>query len=226
MQFLRLLTEDELQRLRRQVVFRRFRKGQVVFHQGDESDGFYTVWNGCVAVSVSEADGGGRLLQMVARGESIGEVSMLEGRVRPVTATAREASTLAFLSRRDFQELLTARPELSVAIVSMLSANFGRLRAKFADSVALDVPTRLAKLMLELQQRHAAPDIELKKRSLRFSQRELAEMLSVSRVWVSRELNRWRGAGIVELRRGRLIVCDHAALARLANAKDLSPDTV
>lgn len=54
------------------------------------------------------------------------------------------------------------------------------------------------------------PDEILKLPSIHFSQRELAEMLRLSREWVSRELARRRDAGIVE--RTLLVVHDKGAL--------------
>lgn len=222
--FLSLLTADEVQKLRRQVRFKRFDKGQVVFHQGDPSDGVYTVWTGCIAVSVGAANGRTHLLQMVHPGQSIGELSVFDGGARPATAKAQEVSTLAFLNRRDFLALVTGRPELTIWLVGMLIDGVRHQRSMVAEVRSLTVPRRLANLVLELLHYHAAPDEKSKMPSLRFSQRELAEMLGLSRVWVSQELIKWRDVGIVELRRSRLIIRDQAALVRLA--ADPAPTTI
>ena len=82
--------------------------------------------------------------------------------------------------------------------------------------IFLDVPARLAGLLLLLHHRYAVVDGDTKKPSIYFSQKEIAELLGFSREWVGRELVKLRKAGIVELRRSRLVVRDKVALEELA----------
>jgi len=57
-------------------------------------------------------------------------------------------------------------------------------------------------------------------RILRFSQREIATLLGISREWVGQELIKWREAGYIELRRSRLIVRNKPALERIIASGD------
>jgi len=79
----------------------------------------------------------------------------------------------------------------------------------------LNVSSRLAKQLIALIDRGAP--------TLRLSQKELAQMLGVSREFVSKQLAIWREAGIVELGRRHLTVRDERALEQLIVAPQRAP---
>lgn len=214
---LRVLSDKERQDLVGKIIVKKLHKAQVVYREGDVADGVYAVLTGCIALFGSSANGMVRLLEVLAPGQSFGLLPVLDGGPRALTAAAREPSTVGFLSRRDYHALLASRPEISIRVLTSLSAGMRGVRSRF-EAAGLRVPARLAKLVLRLQEHHALPDEVVKAPSLRFSQRELAEMLGLSREWVSRELARWRDSGIVELRRSRLVLRDTEALQRIVVA--------
>jgi CRP/FNR family cyclic AMP-dependent transcriptional regulator len=93
-------------------------------------------------------------------------------------------------------------------IVALLCARLRRGTTLLEDQTFLELSPRLAKLLVGLVESHGAP-------TLHVSQRELAQMLGVTREFVSKQLSLWREAGIVELGRRRITVRDARALQRL-----------
>ena len=88
-----LLAELEVEALRL-IAFsgetRMFKPGDVLFRQGEASDGAFVLLSGRIAI---EASGAGRPpLQVVGPGALIGERALLSAIARPATATAREAA--------------------------------------------------------------------------------------------------------------------------------------
>ena len=77
----------------------------------------------------------------------------------------------------------------------------------------LDVPARLARLVLSLHQRFVQSDDSMV--LIRFTQSELAALLGLSREWVGRELIKWRDAHIIDLSRRRIVIRDRPALERI-----------
>ena len=215
--FLSMLTEAELEKLLAQAGTRHFAKGKAVYRKGDPASGFFVVFSGHVATSLEAVDGNHRPLRVYDPGEVLGEISMLEGKPRITGALALEDASLKFVRRRDFDALLTGRPGLAVHIVGYLCARFRRLHSDFDAMITLDVPSKLARVILHLDQKFSVLDDKLKLPSLRLSQGEIAAMLGLSREWIGQELIRWRDAGIVELSRKRLIIRDRSALERILN---------
>ena len=213
--FLSMLTEAEIEKLLERAVRRNFAKGKAVYRKGESATGFFVVLSGHVATSLESVDGNHRPLRVYDPGDVVGEISMLDGKSRITGAVALEDARLKFVSRRDFEELLTSRPDLAVRTISYLCARFRRLHDDFDSMITLDMPAKLARAVLLLHRSLALPDDRLNLPSLRFSQGEIATVLGLSREWVGRELIKWRDAGIIDLSRKRLVIRDRSALERI-----------
>jgi len=211
--FLGALTDVEIRELLKRSVIKRIRAGAVVFRKGDPGDGLYGVLAGAVLIVAESADGKELILNTHAAGDFFGEVALLDGEGRSATARAREASDLVFLGRGEFLAFLGQRPEAMLRIMALLCARLRRATNLVEDAAFLNVSSRLAKQVIALvdRSRQGANGSA----SVRLSQRELAQMLGVTREFVGKQLAIWREAGIVELGRRHLIVRDERALEQL-----------
>lgn len=209
-------TEAEVRSIRKRAVRKDWKKGEVVFRKGDACNGMYDIISGTIVTVMESEDGRCRPIATYGRGHVLGIIAVLDGGNRQFTAVAREASSGLLLDCREFKAVIASRPELTLHINRLLCNAVRALYGSIETAVFLDVPARLARLVLYLHERHATVDGELKLPSLGFSQREIAELLGFSREWVGRELVRWRSEGIIELRRSRLAIRDKSALDRIA----------
>jgi CRP/FNR family transcriptional regulator, cyclic AMP receptor protein len=210
------LTEAEVGRLRKRAITRRWKKGDVIFRKGDACNSVIFVLSGSALTVMHSGSGTCHPTDIYGRGDILGVVPVLDGGRRQFTAVAREATCALCLDRREFNDVVASRPELRVHIIAYLCVGVRMLYARNERMIFLDVPARLAGLLLLLHQRYAVADGDTKQPSIYFSQREIAELLGFSREWVGRELVKLRKAGIVELRRSRLVVRDKVALQELA----------
>lgn len=96
--------------------------GTVIVKRGDKPDGFYMVYKGKVKVTVPHPEKGERQLAWLAPGDYFGEEALFENRERSADIAALEDCQLLFLSRQNFNELLTKyeklKPNFKVAIKS------------------------------------------------------------------------------------------------------------
>ena len=95
------LPDEALNALAGKVRLARFAEGRTVFHEGDQADAFYVVRSGRFAV-VDESAGGVEL-RSLTRGESFGEIALLQGSPRTATVRATEASEAFSVDRSAFQ---------------------------------------------------------------------------------------------------------------------------
>ena len=100
------------------------RAGDVLFHRGEESDGGYIVLTGSIALDA--AGDGTPAGQIVGPHTLIGEIALISPTERPVTAIAREPSTVLKVSRALFHRMLKEFPKsahrLRAAIQARLAA--------------------------------------------------------------------------------------------------------
>ena len=213
--FLGVLTDAETRELLKRALTKHVPANSVVFRKDDPGDGLYGVLAGTVLIVADSADGKELILNKHDAGEFFGEVALLDGEGRSAAARAREASDLVFLGRGEFLAFLGQRPEAMLRIMALLCARLRRATNLVEDSTFLNVSSRLAKQLIALIDRDGRREEAKCAPTLRLSQKELAQMLGVSREFVSKQLAIWREAGIVELGRRHLTIRDERALEQL-----------
>ncbi|KAK5193757.1 phosphatidylcholine and lysophosphatidylcholine phospholipase [Exophiala xenobiotica] len=100
--------------------------GQVIHHQGDDSDAIYIVLNGRLR-AVREAEGGNmRVAGEYGQGESIGELEVMTDASRPATLHAIRETELAKIPRSLFNSLAQEHPTITIQISKLIAQ---RMRA-------------------------------------------------------------------------------------------------
>jgi CRP/FNR family cyclic AMP-dependent transcriptional regulator len=182
--------------------------GRTIFRKDDPGDGLYGMLAGNVAFAIGSRDGKDLILNALGPGEFFGEIALLDGGGRSATALARSDCRLLFIPRREFLSFFAERSDAMMQIIALLCARLRRSTDYIADSTFLGFSPRLAKqLIFMLGEAVPAPHT-----ALRISQAELASMLGVSRERVNRQLVAWANSGILDQRRGRVVVLDRRAL--------------
>ena len=105
------LKEEDLEGIAAKLMERRYEKDEVIFDRGVKPDGFYLIVKGKVKVT-RPREKGEEFLAWLTEGDYFGEEALFENRNRSATIRAVEDSTLFFLSRQDFDNLLTKYPKL------------------------------------------------------------------------------------------------------------------
>lgn len=189
---------------------RNFRRGQVVFSRDDPGDTVIVVVSGRVKVVLRSADGGKLTLTVVQAGGLFGELSVADSGPRSTDAETLEECQLLFIPRERVQDLCTRVPSVAQALTSSIAATLRRLTGEAGDLVFLDLPRRVAKVLLS-QPRGADGLIRL-----RMNQEELAHQVGGTRQSVNGALRGFERRGWLEVRDRAVVVKQAAALGRFA----------
>ena len=190
---------------------RTVRRGQVLFTAGDPSDTVILVVSGRVKVVVRSADGAELTLTVVQPGGSLGELSVADGGPRSADAEALEDSRVLLVPNDLIAELSSRVPSVTQALMTSIAATLRRLTEAASDLVFLDLPRRVAKVLLS-QPRRDDGVIELK-----MSQEELAHQVGGSRQSVNLALRGFERRGWIEVHDRAVTLRQAEALARFAN---------
>ncbi|MHC4214545.1 MAG: sigma 54-interacting transcriptional regulator, partial [Planctomycetota bacterium] len=96
-------------------------KNTVVFQQGDQGSTFYLVISGLVRIYQVAEDGMEVTLATLGPGEGIGDMALLTGEPRSASVDTIEATSLLQVSKKDFDEIVAANPEFSMAFNRLLA---------------------------------------------------------------------------------------------------------
>jgi CRP-like cAMP-binding protein len=206
--FFSALSARDVEELLTSTRCRRVPAGRMLFQKGDVGDGLYGILAGRVAFTVESASGKELILNVLGPGEFFGEIALLDGKGRSAAGVARDACRLLFIPRGAFTSFFGERPEAMSRIIELLCARLRRSTEYIADTAFLDLSRRLAKQLVNLAHDFGAS----REAALHISHAELAAMLGVSRERVSMQLATWSDKGILDQRRGHLVVRDRQAL--------------
>ncbi len=189
---------------------RSFRPGQVVFTRDDPGGTWLVVVAGRLKVVVRSADGAELTLTVVRPGGTIGELSVADGGPRSADAETLEASQVLLVPREAIQDICSREPAVAQALASAVAVSLRRLTDAASDLVFLDLPRRLAKVLLS-QPRDADGVI---RPGLR--QEDLAHQIGGTRQSVNAALSGFQRRGWIEVRDRTVAMHDVAALERFA----------
>lgn len=168
-------------------------------------------------ISITSEDGREKDIAVLQQGDCFGEMALLDGSNRSATATAAEDSETLVLHRQDFLDILRDHPLVAVGTTSMLTSRLRSVDRMVGDLTFLDVPTRLAKQLLDLAETYAGSSGRGDPVEIPLSHEELARLLGVSRETISRALNSFRRLGILTTSHRRITITDQGALERLVS---------
>jgi CRP/FNR family transcriptional regulator, cyclic AMP receptor protein len=194
---------------------RRYDAGEPICRLGDVGLSMMAVASGTVRISLPMAKGKEIILADLPTGELFGEIAMLDGRPRSADATALTKCELLVLERRHVIPFLEQNPSVCLKLMEMLCARIRHSDERMADIAFFDLPTRLAKVLLNY------PAKTRDDTRLSLSQTELAEMAGGTRENVNRCLRDWQRRGIVESKGGWTIILKAEELRRLATGNPI-----
>ena len=189
---------------------RAFRRGQIVCAMGDPGDTLIVVVSGRVKVAVRSADGGDLTLVMVGPNGTLGEVSIADGGPRSADVETVEDSRLLFLPRALVQEVCSRVPAASQALAGSIAETVRRLTEATSDLVFLDLPRRVAKVLLG-QSRDSAGVI-----APHLTQEQLARQVAGTRQSVNAALRGFERRGWITVDGRAVILRQPDMLARFA----------
>ncbi|MFD2093622.1 Crp/Fnr family transcriptional regulator [Blastococcus deserti] len=201
--------EPDLCRLAAEATVRRYRRGQLLFYEGDPADALLVVVDGSLKAVSASPHGEEHLLAVLERGETVGELTVADGGPRSATIAALTDATVLRIPREIVLGAMERSPRLTRALLVSLAGTIRRLTDDAADLVFLDVPRRVAKLLLALPREGADGRIRT-----RLTQTELAERVGASRQSLNAALQSFQRRGWISVDAHELRLRDEAALRR------------
>jgi CRP/FNR family transcriptional regulator, cyclic AMP receptor protein len=211
------LTPAQLEQLVSMARPRRIASGATLFAKGDPGTELFAVVSGTVKIIVPSSDGREAIITLFHRGEIFGEIALLDGQPRTADAVAMTACDLMVIERRNFLDVVYSEPKIATKLTALLCARLRIADARIEETAFLNLPTRLARLLVQLLEGNAAASDSKK---LTITQQKISEMLGASRESVNRHLQAWAKREVIALKRGAIVVLAPQALAAFVSGDD------
>jgi CRP/FNR family cyclic AMP-dependent transcriptional regulator len=191
---------------------RRFRKGETMLEQGHDGSNMMVLVAGRARVTATSAEGKEVTLMIHETGATLGELALLDGGPRSANVVAMDNCLVLLIERRDFLPLLTQNPDLALRLIAVLCDRLRTTSLALEEVALMDIPTRLASLLLKLSSRYGMEGKRGRRIRLRLSQADLSSLIAATRESVNKQLRSWREQGILDEEDGHIILRQPDAL--------------
>ncbi len=205
------LSEDEIVNLTKVTREKTYPKNSVIVFEDDPGDSLYVVKSGQVKVVLIGEDGREVILSVMGEGDFFGEMALIDDQPRSAHVIAMEDSRLIVLYRQDFLRCLEETPRIALGMLKALSRRLRSADDKIGGLVLLDVPGRVARLLLEL-----ADEGDGKTISRKITHHTIAQMIGSSRETVSRTIRNFSTGGQLKVTSTTIEIIDRAGLESAA----------
>lgn len=195
-----------LQTLQSRMHSRNFTRGETICLKGEPGDTLYVILDGEVKIVLAGSDGQESILVVLGEGDVFGEMALFDAKPRSADAVAVSDSTTLVLHRDVFEQFVREHPEVAFPIFRTLTSRIRRTTHRLEDAMFLDLPTRVAKKLLQLASKHGVQTARGLRIDIALSQQELAEMVGATRPRVNEQLRALSRDGLIEVERQTIVL--------------------
>ena len=174
----------------------KYRKGQVVFSQGDTGDAVFYIQKGKVKITVVSEQGKEAVVAILGTDDFFGEGCLAGQAQRISTVTTMTESVIERLEKLAIVRLIHEEPAFSEMFIAHLLGRTIRVEADVVDLLFNSSEKRLARMLLLLA--NFGKDSKPEPMIAKISQEVLAEMIGTTRSRVSFFMNKFRELGFID----------------------------
>lgn len=193
-----------------------YKKGQVVFYEGNEAFGLYCVFSGRVKLYKTGVDGRQQIVRIAGPGDLLGYRSLFAQEPYHATAETLEDATICCIDRNAFFPTLSKNPKLALNIIRKLAKEL-RAAEDLATSIAQrSVRERMAELLLMLKETYGKQTKKGFVIDLKLSREEVGEMIGITQETAIRLLSEFKKDGMIDVHEREITVLNPKALLETA----------
>ena len=202
------LSGEEVETIAKLIFEKKYGKGETIFFEGDEADGFYIVSSGQIKVFKMNPMGKEHILHIFGPGEPVGEVPVFSKQPFPANAEALVKSSTLFFPRKDFVALIENNPSIALNMLAVLSRRLRQFATQIENLSLKEVPARLAGYLLYIAEEQKNEGVV----QLPVSKGQLASLLGTIPETLSRIFARMSDEGLIQVEGRSITILDRQGL--------------
>ncbi|VAX24934.1 hypothetical protein MNBD_NITROSPINAE04-1013, partial [hydrothermal vent metagenome] len=144
------MPDDVLTWLGSKVKWKTFRKGEYLFHEGEDSVKVYAIVSGRIKIVKEFASGKNAILGLFESGGLVAEVAAIDKMPYPASAIAMEDSVAGAIPSEAFRQSLEKAPGAAIKLMAQMGAKMRKLTDDLGSLSTQKVEKRLARFLIKL----------------------------------------------------------------------------
>ena len=193
-------------------------RGQVIFHEGNRTNGIYCVNRGKIKLFQLGSEGKEQIIRFAKEGDIIGYRALLSEEPLSASAEALEEAAVCFIPKSQVLKMITENPNFNFKMLKALSHELGEAAKVITDLAQKPVRERLAETLLMLKDTFEL-DNE-KAIQVKLSREELANIVGTATESVIRLLSEFKKDKLIAVEGRNIKLLNIPELTRTANIFD------
>lgn len=195
-----------------------YKKGQVIFHEGNRPHGVFCINEGKVKITRMGSDGKEQIVRLAKHGDVLGYRALIEGSKYSASAVALDDSKICFLSSDDFNHLVDNNMKVANDLLRLVAKALGEAEQKMTQLALKPVRERLAEALLLLQKTYG--QVGVSPFSIAISREDLAAIVGTAKETVIRTLSEFKDDNIITAQGSTITIVDHSKLVKITQLYD------
>lgn len=212
---LKHLSKEELMRMSACKTSKIIKKGEILFEEGDHINGVFCIKEGVCKVSKMSENGKNQIVNLIKRGDLIGERSLISDEVSNLTAIAVDDMEVCFIPKDEIIRDLEKNPEFTMDILKNMATSLKKADNIIIDMAQKSVKQRLAETLLKLESKfginnEGAINIHL-------SREDIANIIGTATESAIRLLSGLKKSGVIAFIKKDIKILDKKELEKISN---------
>lgn len=181
-----------------QKIVNRYSKKQLIFHEGNTTDGIYFIQSGKIKVFKNGAFNKNQIVRISSEGDFLGHRGFSSTNTYPVSAEAITESYICFVGKKFFYKILEDTPKLTINLMLFLANELNYEEARLRDMAVFNVREKVAKAILILIEKLGLNSQSEINNLEELSRQDIAELVGLNSNQVTKVLAEFKEDKIIE----------------------------
>jgi len=152
------ISEKDQKRMSGEKTCKHYKRGEMIFHEGQRPSGLYCINQGKVKVFKLGDEGREQIVRLDKPGDVLGYRALISGEAYKASASALEACVVCFIPASVIFEMIESNPDIAFRMMKIFSNDLKNAENRLTDFTQKPVRERLAQTLLTLTQNYGVTE--------------------------------------------------------------------
>jgi CRP-like cAMP-binding protein len=209
------LSPDEVEKLNFEKDFRQYKRGDILYQEGNRISGFFCINSGIIKVFKTGFDGKEQIIRFAKKGDIIAYRSVLSNEPACTSAKVIEDCQVCFIPSEILISFIKTNPAFALELLKLACHELGEANSFITNIAQKTVRERLAEVLLFLVNDFGLDNEKFLNISL--TREELANIVGTATESVIRLLSEFKSDKLVELSGRKIRILNTKELVKISN---------
>jgi CRP-like cAMP-binding protein len=211
----RHLEEEELQEIMLNKITETYKRGSIIYQEGNRMKGFYCVQSGIIKIYQTGFDGKEQIIRFAKPGDIIGYRSVVSNEPACTTTEVIEEAIVCHIPTDILLHLVRTNGNFAVELMKLTCKELGEANSYITDIAQKTVKERLAEILIHLDDEFGEDAQGVLKISL--TREELSNIVGTATESIIRLLSEFKNQGYIQINGRKIKILDKPGLKYIAN---------